>query len=55
MYYVLDMELMAEKEGFVVWRANGWILVPSGSPSVKIWTQHMHYFYHIFLTDLFVN
>ena len=29
MYYVLNREVMAEKEGFVVWRANGQILVPS--------------------------
>ena len=39
--YVLDREVVAEKEGFVVWGANGWILVPS--PSVNSWTQHMHY------------
>ena len=25
----LDREVVAEKEEFVVWRAKGWILVPS--------------------------
>ena len=29
MYYVWDREVLAEKEGFVVWRLNGWILVSS--------------------------
>ena len=29
MCYVLDREMVAEKEGFVVWRANGRKLVPS--------------------------
>ena len=28
MYYVLDREVVVEKEEFVVWRANGWILSP---------------------------
>ena len=27
MYYVLDREVVAEKEGFDVWRANGHIFV----------------------------
>ena len=53
MYYVLDRELVADKEGVVVWRANGQILVPSPPPSMNSWTQHMHHYYHIFLTDLF--
>ena len=48
-------KVVAEKEGFVVWRANGLILVPPPPPSISSWTQHMHYYYHIFLTDLFVN
>ena len=48
---------MAEKEEFVVWggAANGQILVPSPPPSMNSWIQHMHYYYHIFQTDLFVN
>ena len=29
---VLDWEVGAEKEGFVVWRANGWILAPPPHP-----------------------
>ena len=33
MYYVLNRKVMAEKEGFVVWRANEWSLVPSPSPT----------------------
>ena len=37
--YVLVRKVMAEKEGFVVWRANGWILVPS--PSQRC-THRMH-------------
>ena len=32
MCYVLDREVVAEKEGFVVWRANGRILVPPLPP-----------------------
>ena len=28
MYVLLNREMVAEKEGFVVWRANGLILVP---------------------------
>ena len=28
MYYVLNRKVMAEKEGFVVWRANGPIPYP---------------------------
>ena len=32
MYYVLDKEVLAEKEIFVVQRANGRILVPSPPP-----------------------
>ena len=54
MYYVLNRKVMAEKEGFVVWRPNGWILVPSPT-STNNWTQHMKYYYHIFLTDLSIN
>ena len=46
---VLDREVGAEKEGFVVLTANGWILVPP--PSMNSWTKHIHYYYHIFLTD----
>ena len=42
MYYVLDREVVAEKEEFVVWRANGQILVFSPPPSMNNWTQHMH-------------
>ena len=53
---VLDMGVAAEKEGSVVWIANGRISVPSPPPSMNSWTQHMqHYYYHIFLKDLFVN
>ena len=49
---VLDREVGAEKEGFVLCRANGWNLVPSPPPpSMNSWTQHIHYYYHIFLTD----
>ena len=33
MYYVLNRKVMAEKEGFVVWRANGWSLVPFSTPT----------------------
>ena len=33
MYYVLNRKVMAEKEGFVLRRANGWSLVPSPSPT----------------------
>ena len=56
MHYVLDREVVAEKEGFVVWRVNGRILVPSPPPpSINSSTQHMHYYYHIFLTDLLVR
>ena len=29
MYYVLDREVVTEKERFVVWSANSQILVPS--------------------------
>ncbi len=54
--YVLDREVVAEKEGFVVCRANGRILVPSPPSSMNSWTQHMNYYYHIFLTDyLLIN
>ena len=28
---------------------------PPLPPSMNSWTQHMHYYYHVFLTDLFVN
>ena len=56
MYYVLDREVMAEKEGFIVWRANRQILVPSPPPSMDSWIQHMHYYYHIFLLSyLLIN
>ena len=55
MYYVLGREVVGEKEEFVVWRANGRILVPFPPPSMNSWTQQMHYYYHIFLTDLSVN
>ena len=55
MYFVLDREVLAEKERFVEWTANGQILVHSPLPSMNSWTQHMHYYYPIFLTDLFVN
>ena len=51
----IDREVVAEEKGFVIWRANGWILVPSPPPTINSWTQHMHYYNHIFLTDLFVN
>ena len=51
MCYELDKEVVSEKEGFVVWRANGRILVSSPPPSINIWTQHMHYYYHGLLTD----
>ena len=54
MYYVLDREVMAEKEGFVVWKDIGQIWVPSPIPSMNSWIQLMHY-YHIFHTDLFVT
>ena len=32
MCYVLDRKVVAEKEGFVVWEANGQFLVPFPSP-----------------------
>ena len=32
MYSVLNREVVPEKEGFVVWGANGRILVPSSPP-----------------------
>ena len=37
MCYVLDREVVTEKERFVVWVANGHILFPSPS-SIKSWT-----------------
>ena len=41
---VLGREVVAEKEGFVVWKANGRILVSSPPPSLNSWTQLTHYF-----------
>ena len=32
MSYVLDRKNMAEKNGIIIWGANGWILVPSPPP-----------------------
>ena len=32
MYYVLDREVVVEKEGFIAWKANGRILVPPLPP-----------------------
>ena len=32
MCYVLDREVVTEKEGFALWRVNGRILVPSPPP-----------------------
>ena len=55
MSYVLDKEVVVERERFVVWRANGRIWVPSPPSSINSWTQHMHYYYHVFLTYLFVK
>ena len=52
MYYVLDREMVAEKEGFAVWRANGHILVPSSVPSKQLDTAHSC---HIFLNYLFIK
>ncbi len=52
---VLDREMVAGKDGFVVWEANGWILVLSLVPAMNSWTQLIHYYYHIFLIDLFTN
>ena len=43
MCYILDWELLADKEGFVEWVANRRILVRSLSPSLKSGIQHMHY------------
>ena len=43
MYNVLDRQVVAEKEGFVVWRANGPTLVPSPVPSMSSWTPYIHY------------
>ena len=34
---VLDREMVAGKDGFVVWEANGWILVLSLVPSMNSW------------------
>ena len=51
----MNREVVAEKEGFVVWRANGRILDPSPPLSMNSWTQHMYYYCHIFLISLFVN
>ncbi len=52
MNVLLDREVVAGKEGFVLWRANGWrILVSYPRPSMNSWMQHVHYYYHIFLTD----
>ena len=55
MYYVLDREMVAEKEEFVLWRVHGQILVPSPPPTMNSWTWHMNYYYRMFLTDLSVN
>ena len=33
---VLDREVVTEKEGFIVWRANGWILV--SFPPFALWS-----------------
>ena len=57
MYYVLDRDVVAEKKGFVIWRAEGWILPPPPPSPMNSWTEYMHYYYyyHIFLTHLFVN
>ena len=43
MCYILDWELLADKEGFVQWVANKRTLVCSLSPSLKSRIQHMHY------------
>ena len=43
MCYILDKEVLVDKEGFVEWVANRRILVPSLSPSMKNRIQHMHY------------
>ena len=42
MFCVLDKEVVAEKDVFVVWGANGQ-LFPFPLPSMNSWTQHMHY------------
>ena len=39
MCYALDRKVVTCKEGFVVWRANGQILVPP--PSMNSWTLHI--------------
>ena len=46
MYYVLDGEMVAEKEGFVVWRVNGTNFGSLPSSSINSRTNHMHYYYH---------
>ena len=42
MCYILDKEVLVDKEGFVEWVANRRILVPSLSPSMKSRIHHMH-------------
>ena len=51
MYCVMDREVVAGKDLLYGELIDGFWSPPC---SMNNWTQHMH-FYHIFLTDLFVN